>query len=67
MSDFANSSTQLVAEVDCTAAGEELCTMNDVQGFPTLKVSSLLLRVILLCYYDNLGNHIHNVYMVIVW
>jgi protein disulfide-isomerase-like protein len=27
----------LVAEVDCTAAGKELCNSNGVQGFPTLK------------------------------
>lgn len=38
MSDFAGSTTQLVAEVDCTAEGEALCEENGVQGFPTLKV-----------------------------
>jgi hypothetical protein len=40
MNDFAGSATQLVAEVDCTAEGnEDLCTENGVEGFPTLKVS----------------------------
>jgi hypothetical protein len=37
MSDFVGSSSQLVAEVDCTADGESLCKMFDVQGYPTLK------------------------------
>jgi hypothetical protein len=41
MNDFAGSATQLVAEVDCTAAGEELCTQNGVEGFPTIKVSRI--------------------------
>ncbi len=27
----------LIAEVDCTADGKELCNSNGVQGFPTLK------------------------------
>jgi len=37
MNDFAGSATQLVAEVDCTAEGEELCSANGVEGFPSLK------------------------------
>jgi uncharacterized coiled-coil protein SlyX len=37
MTDFDGSSTQLVAEVDCTAEGKPLCDTNGVRGFPTLK------------------------------
>ena len=37
IADFADSPTQLVADVDCTAEGEALCNDNGVQGFPTLK------------------------------
>jgi hypothetical protein len=38
MEAFANSSTQLVADVDCTVKeNEQLCNDNGVQGFPTLK------------------------------
>ncbi|KAL7502395.1 hypothetical protein ACHAXN_000366 [Cyclotella atomus] len=38
MHEFEGSSTQLVAEVDCTAeANESLCNEQGVQGFPTLK------------------------------
>lgn len=44
MNDFAGSATQLVAEVDCTAEGEELCSANGVEGFPALKVSFCCLR-----------------------
>jgi len=37
MSDFVGSSSQLVAEVDCTTAeGEPLCSEFGVQGYPTL-------------------------------
>jgi len=32
-----DSPTQLVADVDCTADGKDLCDANGVQGFPTLK------------------------------
>ncbi|KAL3805379.1 hypothetical protein HJC23_009086 [Cyclotella cryptica] len=35
--EFEGSSTQLVAEVDCTAGGEPLCNEFGIQGFPTLK------------------------------
>lgn len=35
--DFASSSTQLVADVDCTADGKALCDANGVKGYPTLK------------------------------
>mmetsp|Transcript_59588 Transcript_59588/g.69632 ORF Transcript_59588/g.69632 Transcript_59588/m.69632 type:complete len:218 (+) Transcript_59588:71-724(+) len=31
------SSTQLIADVDCTAAGKPLCDANGVKGFPALK------------------------------
>lgn len=37
MHEFEGSSTQLVAEVDCTAEGEELCNEHGIEGFPTLK------------------------------
>merc|ERR1711920_115520 len=31
------SSTSLVADVDCTEAGKDLCETHEVQGFPTIK------------------------------
>lgn len=38
MEEFDGSETaQLVADVDCTAAGKPLCDANGVKGFPTLK------------------------------
>jgi hypothetical protein len=38
MHEFDGSSTQLVAEVDCTVeANEPLCNEHGIQGFPTLK------------------------------
>jgi len=37
MKEFENSTTVLIADVDCTAAGEELCSKYGVEGFPTLK------------------------------
>lgn len=37
MDAFADSTTALVADVDCTAGGKELCDANDVRGYPTLK------------------------------
>jgi hypothetical protein len=37
MEDFAGSSTQLIADVDCTAAGKPLCDSNGVRGYPTIK------------------------------
>jgi len=40
MAEFEGSSTQLVADVDCTAEGEPLCSENGVEGFPTLKWGS---------------------------
>ena len=30
----------LIADVDCTAAGEPLCKANGVQGYPTIKYGS---------------------------
>jgi hypothetical protein len=35
--DFAGSATQLIGDVDCTAAGKPLCDANGVKGYPTLK------------------------------
>jgi len=37
MADFAGSATQLIADVDCTAAGKSLCETVGVQGYPTIK------------------------------
>mmetsp|Transcript_27704 Transcript_27704/g.47064 ORF Transcript_27704/g.47064 Transcript_27704/m.47064 type:complete len:219 (+) Transcript_27704:154-810(+) len=37
MEDFAGSATQLVADVDCTAGGKDLCDANGVRGYPTIK------------------------------
>eukprot|EP00586_Coscinodiscus_wailesii_P002769 CAMPEP_0172477810 /NCGR_PEP_ID=MMETSP1066-20121228/1272_1 /TAXON_ID=671091 /ORGANISM="Coscinodiscus wailesii, Strain CCMP2513" /LENGTH=169 /DNA_ID=CAMNT_0013236721 /DNA_START=110 /DNA_END=619 /DNA_ORIENTATION=+ len=37
MSAFSGSTTQLVADVDCTAAGKPLCESNGVKGYPTIK------------------------------
>eukprot|EP00931_Biecheleriopsis_adriatica_P094220 TRINITY_DN678_c0_g3_i1.p1 TRINITY_DN678_c0_g3~~TRINITY_DN678_c0_g3_i1.p1 ORF type:complete len:162 (-),score=55.80 TRINITY_DN678_c0_g3_i1:50-535(-) len=37
MEDFAESTTSLVADVDCTAEGESLCSKHGVQGYPTIK------------------------------
>jgi len=35
--EFADSKTVLVADVDCTAAGKDLCETQGVEGFPTIK------------------------------
>jgi hypothetical protein len=37
MEDFAGSSTSLVADVDCTADGKDLCVKHGVRGYPTIK------------------------------
>jgi hypothetical protein len=37
MADFEGSSTSLVADVDCTAEGKDLCEKNDVRGYPSIK------------------------------
>jgi len=37
MEAFADSPTQLVADVDCTADGKPLCDANGVRGYPTIK------------------------------
>jgi len=37
MKEFAGSETALVADVDCTAEGKDLCTKVGVKGYPTLK------------------------------
>jgi len=37
MDAFADSKTALVADVDCTEAGKELCSEQGVKGYPTIK------------------------------
>jgi len=37
MEDFKGSSTSLVADVDCTAEGKDLCSTHGVSGYPTIK------------------------------
>mmetsp|Transcript_83784 Transcript_83784/g.271161 ORF Transcript_83784/g.271161 Transcript_83784/m.271161 type:complete len:127 (-) Transcript_83784:77-457(-) len=37
MDEFKGSSTSLVADVDCTADGKELCEKHSVQGYPSIK------------------------------
>jgi len=37
MKEFESSTTALIADVDCTAAGKDLCTKVGVKGYPTLK------------------------------
>jgi len=37
MTEFAGSATQLIADVDCTAAGKSLCETHGVKGYPTIK------------------------------
>eukprot|EP00536_Pseudo-nitzschia_multiseries_P001929 jgi/Psemu1/317739/estExt_fgenesh1_pm.C_260001 len=37
MDAFADSETALVADVDCTAEGKDLCTNHGIRGYPTLK------------------------------
>jgi len=37
ISEYKDSKTSLVADVDCTAAGKDLCEKNGVSGYPTIK------------------------------
>jgi hypothetical protein len=37
MGDFADSTSAMIADVDCTAAGKPLCDANGVKGFPSIK------------------------------
>merc|ERR1719271_1759604 len=37
-SEFDTSTKVLIADVDCTGAGEPLCSRFEVQGFPTIKI-----------------------------
>jgi hypothetical protein len=37
MKDFEGSTTSLVADVDCTESGKDLCEKFEVKGFPTIK------------------------------
>lgn len=37
MEEYAGSATQLVADVDCTAEGKDLCQEQGVRGYPTIK------------------------------
>mmetsp|Transcript_16286 Transcript_16286/g.34472 ORF Transcript_16286/g.34472 Transcript_16286/m.34472 type:complete len:129 (-) Transcript_16286:269-655(-) len=37
IADFEGSENQLIADIDCTSEGEQLCEEHGIQGFPTLK------------------------------
>lgn len=37
MDDFKGSPTSLVADVDCTTEGKDLCSKHGVSGYPTIK------------------------------
>merc|ERR1711982_206147 len=37
MDEFKGSPTSLVADVDCTAGGKDLCSTHGVRGYPTIK------------------------------
>lgn len=37
MEEYKDSKTAVIAEVDCTASGKELCNENGVRGYPTIK------------------------------
>mmetsp|Transcript_132317 Transcript_132317/g.247348 ORF Transcript_132317/g.247348 Transcript_132317/m.247348 type:complete len:133 (-) Transcript_132317:208-606(-) len=37
MEEFKDSPTALIADVDCTESGKDLCEKHEVQGFPTIK------------------------------
>lgn len=37
MDEFKDSTTSLIADVDCTADGKELCEKHGVKGYPTIK------------------------------
>jgi hypothetical protein len=37
MDAFADSKTQLIADVDCTTEGKPLCEANGIRGYPTIK------------------------------
>jgi len=37
MEEFKDSPKALVADVDCTTEGKELCEKNDVRGYPSIK------------------------------
>mmetsp|Transcript_71867 Transcript_71867/g.134395 ORF Transcript_71867/g.134395 Transcript_71867/m.134395 type:complete len:130 (+) Transcript_71867:44-433(+) len=37
MDEFSASPTALVADVDCTAEGKDLCEKHEIRGYPTIK------------------------------
>merc|ERR1712087_386566 len=37
MAEYKDSTTVLIADVDCTAGGKDLCDKNGVKGYPTIK------------------------------
>jgi len=37
MGEFAESTTSLIADVDCTADGKDLCEKHKISGYPTIK------------------------------
>lgn len=40
MEEFDGSQTALIADVDCTAEGQDLCSKHEVNGYPTIKYGS---------------------------
>jgi len=37
MAEFKDDKTKLIADVDCTAAGQPLCTTHGIRGYPSIK------------------------------
>jgi len=41
MAEYKDSTTTLIADVDCTAGGKALCDQNGVRGYPTIKYGAV--------------------------
>jgi hypothetical protein len=41
MDDFKDSPSALVADVDCTTEGKDLCEKNSIRGYPTIKYGTV--------------------------